>query len=196
MKHTTTIGAAILASSLAFSGSAFAGGASAEALAYTCAGCHGTNGKSVGPASPSLAGMAAVYIEEAMQGYKAGDRESTIMQRIAKGYDDEDFAKMGEFFAAQERTPAEQMGGKMASKGAKLHDKYCEKCHADNGTDPEDESGFLAGQWTPYLKYSLEDAMDGTRDYGKKMMKKVKQMHKKEGDKGFQALLDFYASQK
>lgn len=195
MKHTTTIGAAILVSGLALSGSAFASGASAEALSYTCAGCHGTNGASVGPASPSLAGMAETYIVEAMQGYKSGDREATIMTRIAKGYSDEDFAKMGKFFAAQERTPVKQTYGKMAKKGAKLHDKYCEKCHAENGTDPEDESGFLAGQWTPYLKYSMEDAMDGTRDYGKKMMKKVKEMHKKEGDKGFQALLDFYASQ-
>ena len=196
MKHFKTLGTAMIVGSLAFSGSSFAGGASAEALSYTCAGCHGTDGASVGPASPSLAGMSKIYIEDSMKAFKSGELESTIMMRIAKGYDDDDFAKMGEFFASKERHVAMQSAGGMADKGAKLHDKYCDKCHADNGTDPDDDSGFLAGQWTPYLKYSLEDAMDGSRDPGKKMLKQLKKMHKKEGDKGIQALLDFYASQK
>jgi sulfide dehydrogenase cytochrome subunit len=132
-----------------------------------------------------------------MQAYKEEEREATIMARIAKGYDEDDFTKMGEFFAAQPRHVAKQSAGMMAKKGADIHEDYCEKCHADIGTDPEDDSGFLAGQWTPYLKYSLEDALDGTRDTGKKMLKKLKQAHKKEGgEKAIQALLDFYASQK
>ncbi len=196
MKHTKMIGAALLASGLSLSGSAFASGASAEALSYTCAGCHGTNGASVGPASPSLAGMSAVYIADSMRAFKAGEREASIMTRIAKGYSDEDFDKMGEFFAAQPIHMATQSAGPNAAKGAKLYDKYCEKCHADNGMDPEDDAGFLAGQWTTYLKYSLEDAMDGTRDYGKKMARQLEKMHKKEGDAGIQALLDHFASQK
>jgi sulfide dehydrogenase cytochrome subunit len=194
MKHSKTIGVTLLVAGLGLSGSAVAGGASAEALSYTCAGCHGTDGASVGPASPSLAGMSAVYIEDSMKAFKSEERESTIMARIAKGYDDDDFAKMGKFFAAQKISYAKQSAGGMAKKGAKLHDKYCDKCHAEAGTDPEDESGQLAGQWTPYLKYSLEDVLDGSRDTGKKMKKKLDQMHKKEGDKGIQALLDFYAS--
>ena len=117
------------------------------------------------------------------------------MMRIAKGYDDDDFDKMGAFFEAQEMHTAKQSAGGMAKKGAKLHDKYCDKCHADNGTDPEDESGQLAGQWTTYLRYQLEDVKDGSRDTGKKMRKQFNKMHKKEGDAGIQALLDFYASQ-
>lgn len=195
MKHTKTLGAVLLVSGIAFSGSGFASGASAEALSYTCAGCHGTNGASVGPASPSLAGMSQVYISDSMKAFKAGEREASIMTRIAKGYSDEDFEKMGEFFSKQERHVAMQ-DGKDSKKGAKLHDKYCDKCHEDNGSNPEDDSGFLAGQWTPYLKYSLEDAMDGTRDVGKKMIKQLKKLHKKEGDEGIQTLLDHYASQK
>ena len=196
MKHVKTLGAALLVSGLAFSGSSFAGDASAEALSYTCAGCHGTDGASVGPASPSLAGMSAVFIEDSMNAFKSGDRESTIMGRIAKGYDGDDFAKMGEFFAKQKMHMADQKAGGMGKKGAKLHDKYCDKCHSENGTLADDDAGQLAGQWTPYLKYSLEDALDGSRDVGKKMMKQLKKMNKKEGDKGIQALLDHYASQK
>jgi sulfide dehydrogenase cytochrome subunit len=196
MKNTQTLGAALLLGSLAFSGTGIAGNASAEALAYTCAGCHGTNGASGGPATPSLAGMSAVYIQESMKDFKEGERISTIMTRIAKGYDDADIEKMAKFFAAQKRHTADQPTGKMASQGAKLADKYCEKCHSENGALADDDSGILAGQWSPYLRYTLIDAMDGTHDMGKKMMKKLNQLHKKEGDEGIQALLDFYASQK
>ena len=196
MKHIKTMGAALLISGLAFSGSSFAGGASAEALSYTCAGCHGTNGASVGPASPSLAGMSAVYIEDSMKAFKSGERPSTIMTRIAKGYDDEDFAKMGEFFAKQKMHIASQDAGSMAGKGAKLHDKYCDKCHSESGMAADDDSGQLGGQWTAYLQYQIEDAMSGSRDFGKKMAKQVNKMHKKEGDKGVQALLVYYASKK
>jgi len=196
MKHTKTIGAALLVSGLAFSGSSFASGASAEALSYTCAGCHGTNGASAGPASPSLAGMSATYVEESMLAFKSGDRHSTIMGRIAKGYADEDFAKMGEFFSRQKMHIASQDAGGMSSKGDKLHDKYCDKCHSESGMAADDDSGQLGGQWSTYLHYQIEDAMSGKRDFGKKMAKQVKKMHKKEGDKGVQALLDYYASKK
>lgn len=196
MKNKTSIGAAILLGSLAFTGTSIAGGASGEALSYTCAGCHGTNGASTGPATPSLAGMSEIYISDTMAVYKAGERNSTIMTRIAKGYSEEDFAKMGKFFAAQKRVPAKQSGGSMAKKGAKIHDKYCEKCHSEIGTVADDDSGFLAGQWKPYLNYSFADIMDGSHDTGKKMIKKVKQAHKKYGDDMIPALLDYYASQK
>jgi sulfide dehydrogenase cytochrome subunit len=196
MKNTQTLGVALLIGSIAFSGASIAGDASAEALAYTCAGCHGTNGASGGPATPSIAGMSSAYIVESMKDFKSGERIATIMTRIAKGYDDDDFEKMGKYFSAQKRHTADQPYGKMAKKGAKMADKYCEKCHTENGTVAEDDSGFLSGQWTPYLRYTLVDALDGSHDMGKKMMKKLNQAHKKEGDEGIEALLDFYASQK
>jgi len=196
MKNTQTLGVALLIGSIAFSGASIAGDASAEALSYTCAGCHGTNGASGGPATPSIAGMSSAYIVESMKDFKSGERVSTIMTRIAKGYDDDDYEKMGKFFSAQKRHTADQSYGKMTKKGAKMADKYCEKCHTENGTVAEDDSGFLSGQWTPYLRYTLVDALDGSHDMGKKMMKKLNQAHKKEGDEGIEALLDFYASQK
>lgn len=196
MKNKKTLGAALLLSSMAFSGVSIAGGASAEALSFTCAGCHGYNGASTGPATPSLAGMSSTYIADSMKAYKSGDRQSTIMMRIAKGYDDDDFEKMGQFFSSKPMHMADQPSGKNAKKGKKIHKKSCKKCHEDGGTNPDDDAGQLAGQWTTYTKYSLEDAMEGTRDYGKKMMKKVKKAHKKYGDEMVPALLDYYASKK
>jgi sulfide dehydrogenase cytochrome subunit len=186
----------LMACTLALSGATFAETPSGEMLGNTCAGCHGTNGNSVGPATPSIAGIDQEVFMDAMMAYKDGSRPATIMGRIAKGYSEEEFKLMGDFFAGQKFMPAQQdADAAMAKKGAKLHDKYCEKCHEDGGKSAAD-GGVLAGQWKPYLTYSFEDFMNGTRDMPKKMKKKVKKMHKKAGDEGIKQLLQFYASQK
>ncbi|TVP83326.1 MAG: cytochrome c subunit of flavocytochrome c sulfide dehydrogenase, partial [Thioalkalivibrio sp.] len=59
--------------------------ASGELLAFQCAGCHGFNGHSVGPATPSIAGFSEDYFVQAMMDYKEGNRYATIMDRIAWG---------------------------------------------------------------------------------------------------------------
>ncbi|MES9885394.1 MAG: c-type cytochrome, partial [Candidatus Sedimenticola sp. 6PFRAG1] len=73
----------------------------AAMLANTCAGCHGTLGDSMGPATPTIAGLEADYIVEVMEDYKSGERHSTIMTRIAKGYSDKEIEQMAAFFSAQ-----------------------------------------------------------------------------------------------
>lgn len=190
---------ALSASSLAFAADEkpLLSGASASMLSHTCAGCHGTYGASSGPATPSIGGISAVYFEEVMQGFKSGEVKSTIMGRIAAGYSDEEIKLMGEFYSKQPFVAAVQTAdaGK-AKEGAKLHEKYCEKCHADGGTSAEDDSGILAGQLMPYLHYTLADFKSGDREMTKKMKKQVDQLMKKEGDAGFEALLNFYAQGK
>jgi len=172
-------------------------GADGAMLSNTCAGCHGTDGASQGPASPTIAGLSTEYFKETMKGFKEGKIPATIMDRIAKGYDDAEFEKMAEFFAAKPFVKGKQESDKaLADKGAKLHDKYCEKCHADGGTSKDDDSGILAGQWKPYLHYTLADFRSEKREGTKKMMKKVEELASKEGDAGFEALINFYASQK
>jgi sulfide dehydrogenase cytochrome subunit len=172
-------------------------GASATMLANTCAGCHGTHGASAGPASPSLGGISNEYFKETMAGFASGDIKSTIMGRIAQGYNEDEIAAMADYFSKQKFVPAKQsFDPKKAKKGAKLHDKYCEKCHSEGGTSAEDDSGILAGQLVPYLKYTLADYKAGDREMTKKMKKKVNQLMKKEGDAGFDALMNFYASHK
>ncbi len=172
-------------------------GAGATMLANTCAGCHGTHGASAGPATPSIGGISAVYFEEVMQGFKSGEVKATIMDRIAKGYSEEEIKAMGEYFSQQPFVPVEQpFDAAKAKAGAKLHDKYCEKCHADGGTSKEDDAGILMGQLTPYLHYAISDFKSGDREMPKKMKKQVEQLIKKEGDAGFDALINFYAQGK
>jgi sulfide dehydrogenase cytochrome subunit len=76
-----------------------------------------------------------------------------------------------------------------------VHDKYCEKCHAEGGESAEDDAGVLAGQWTTYTKWQLADYQAGHRKPTKKMGKQLKKMIEKKGSAGLDELLNFYASQ-
>ena len=177
-------------------------GPSAKAMADTCAGCHGTNGQSVGPASPNLAGMSAAYFTESMIGFKAlpkdaghaeDARPATIMNRIAKGYTDEQIEAMGEYFAAmpvyKAAVPHDAAKAKM---GAEIYDSGCAKCHDEGGALPDDDAGILAGQWLPWMQYSMEDFQSGHREMPKKMKKQVEKLSDAEID----AVLHYFASQK
>lgn len=169
-----------------------AAGPSASMLADTCAGCHGVDGSSVGPASPSIAGMSAAYFTESMEGFKNGERPSTIMGRIAKGYTDEEIELMAGFFADKPfvRLPQQTDAAKVA-KGEALYEKNCETCHDENGSLADDDSGILAGQWLPYLSYAMQDFTSGAREMPKKMKKKVEKLDEAQ----LEALLQFFASQ-
>ena len=170
-------------------------GASVTMLANTCAGCHGGNGVSNGPSIPTLAGMSAAYFIEVMEGYQSDDIPSTIMGRLAKGYSDEEVKLMAEHFAKQKFVAAtgQKVDEAKAKKGAKIHDKYCEKCHSELGTVADDDSGFLQGQWKSYTAAQLMDFHAGDRKASKKMAKQMKKMYKKEGSEGLEALVEFYS---
>ena len=154
-------------------------GASARMLSETCAGCHGTDGASVGPASPTIGGMNGEYFVELMKGFKNDEVYGTIIA--------------GQKFVAAKQ----EFDESMVKDGQKHHDKYCEKCHSEGGVVLEEEEYYiLAGQWTPYLQNALSDFREERREMPKKMKKQLDKLIEKEGDKGLDALWAYYASQK
>jgi len=70
-----------------------------KTIAATCFICHGPNGKSNG-AIASLAGQDKAYIVAAMQDFKSGKREATVMQKYALGYTDSEYEAVAAYFAA------------------------------------------------------------------------------------------------
>ena len=75
-----------------------------QALAATCANCHGTMGRAVDGASvPGLAGLPANYVVERMLAFKAGTRPATVMHQLAKGYSDAQIDQIAAYFAAQKK---------------------------------------------------------------------------------------------
>lgn len=170
-------------------------GADTMMLANACAGCHGAKGASAGPGIPSIGGLSKDYFVETMKGYKSGATPSTIMTRIAKGYEDSEFEQMGDYFSKEKFVAAtgQKVDDAAAGKGEKLHKKYCEKCHEEGGTVDADGTGVLKGQWKPYLSAQMTAFMAGDREMGKKMSKKLKKLHKAEGDDGLKAVIEYYA---
>ena len=74
----------------------------ARNLAATCANCHGTNGKAVaGSGMGSLAGENKANMLQKLTDFRNGDRPSTIMQQIAKGYSEAQLTLIADYFAAQ-----------------------------------------------------------------------------------------------
>ena len=164
-------------------------------LGNTCAGCHGTNGASVADAIPSIAGLSETYMIETMNAYKSGDRESTIMGRIAKGYSEEEIEEMAGFFADQPvfKNTNQKFNAANVERGKALHNKYCDKCHTEGGALADDDAGQLSGSARMYLEWTLADLHDGSRDMEKKMAKKMKRMLKRDAD-AFEKITDYYVS--
>lgn len=191
-----TLGVALaLLGELLAAPAALSAGPTPEMLSYMCAGCHGTDGSSAGPSSPSIAGIDRVYFIDNMLAYKNGKRTSTIMTRIAKGYTDEQIEQMADFFAAQKLVLYPQKADPAkASNGKELHEMYCEKCHEDGGRNSQD-SAVLAGQWMPYLHEAMNEFLTDGRTQPKKMKRKVDEMLNKQGQGAIDDLVNYYGSQ-
>jgi len=171
-----------------------AGMASAEALAAPCAGCHGTKGSSHGPATPTIAGITQEYFITSMKDYISGHRKSTVMGRIAKGYNDEEIKVMADYFADQKIVRFEQkFDSVLAQKGKPLFQNYCEKCHEDDGYKA-DGIGVMAGQTMDYLRYMVDDFFSGERQWEKRQAKKMKALMEDHGNDGYEAVIHYVGS--
>lgn len=71
-------------------------------MADACAGCHGTDGHSVG-AMPAFSSKKLDELQNMLREYKAGKREPTVMDRIAKAYSDEQLDAIAVYFASRKK---------------------------------------------------------------------------------------------
>ena len=94
------VAAAFMASAAFASGPAQAEMASGAVLTYTCFSCHGTDGKSAGD-MPTIAGKSEDYITEKLKAFKSGELEATVMDRIVKGFTNDEIAALAKFFSGQ-----------------------------------------------------------------------------------------------
>lgn len=99
MKKKTLIAGLLGAGLFGMVGAALASDAHTRTIASTCLSCHGPDGKSKS-AMPSLAGIDKTYFVTQMKAFKSGQRPASVMHRHAPGYTDQEFEKMGEYFAA------------------------------------------------------------------------------------------------
>ena len=184
------IAAGVLAVAAVHAGS----GRSPAMLANTCAGCHGTNGASAGDIMPIIGGMSKEYLQLVLAEYKSGERDSTIMGRIAKGYSNNELKAIASFFANQPWVSAPvKTDAKLVAVGKKIHDDKCKTCHEDGGRVQEDDAPRIAGQWPDYALHYLHWCKSkGKRCEPRKMGKRVMKL----SDEELNAMAQYYASEK
>jgi len=71
--------------------------------AFTCTGCHGIPGyNNVNPIYhvPRVGGQNAEYIENALKGYRSGERQHPTMSVQAKSLSDEDIQNIAAYFSS------------------------------------------------------------------------------------------------
>ena len=70
-------------------------------LAATCAPCHGPDGRTAaGSGMPGLAGRPREEVVRAMGQFRSGERVSTLMGQLAKGFTDAEIDAIAGYFAA------------------------------------------------------------------------------------------------
>lgn len=177
-----------------------------NAVIDDCESCHGEKGASTNEEFPIIGGVSEFYLDDNLRIYRDEARpceteaypegpkkgEETDMCTIAKELDDDMIAEVSAWFAEQPFVPAPDQtfdAGK-AELGAKVHDRYCEKCHSAGGSEPFDDSGILAGQWRHYLEESFAEIDSGRREQPEKMMIKFNEVSEEER----KALIEYYVS--
>jgi cytochrome subunit of sulfide dehydrogenase len=68
--------------------------------AASCTGCHAEK-PNVDTPVPRLAGQDASAMVAAMQAYRSGQRPGTVMDRVAKGFSDDEIKAIAAWFAMQ-----------------------------------------------------------------------------------------------
>lgn len=174
-------------------------------LAETCANCHGKDGVSHDSDVPTIAGFSEPYLSLSLTAYKNKERpcpetkyregdkkgQQTDMCRVVEKLSDADSKELAKYFAGKKFARAAQKSDSvLAKKGAQIHERSCEKCHAEGGSQASDDAGILAGQWMPYLKETFKDLSTGKRAMSKKMKPKIDALQPED----FEALVNYYGS--
>ena len=136
-----------------------------------CAACHGTDGNSVNPVWPKLAGQHSEYILKQLKDFKAGKRNNIQMNPLVATLSEEDMQDLAAYFSSQKTkigyASAEslEMGEKIyragdASKGLAA----CMSCHGPTGAgNPAASYPSLSGQHAEYTKIQLLAFRDNKR---------------------------------
>jgi cytochrome c553 len=134
-----------------------------KALAEGCAACHGADGVSQIPLTPSLAGQPDEYVQWQLVYFRSGARKSEVMGPIAEALSNEDIRNLGTYYASLSPPQPSAVPDAVAQTGEKLAvQRRCKSCHAD------DYNGFrgaarLSGQREDVLVQALREFQSGKR---------------------------------
>src|SRR3984885_15768812 len=110
-----------------------------KTLAEGCAGCHGTDGVSQTPLTPSLAGQPDEFVQWQLVYFRSGARKNEIMGPVAESLSNEDIRNLGAYYASLPPPNPQAQPDALGQTGEKLAVEHrCRSCHSD------DYNGFRA----------------------------------------------------
>jgi cytochrome c553 len=160
-----------------------------KALAVPCTKCHGEDGNSKVPGTPSLAGQQPHYLVAAIQEYHQGERKAATMKSMLRSSNTPDLEKLALYFATQ--TPAERAAPPRGDPAAgEPATAMCGGCHGSRGVSTDGATPSLAGQDPVYLVNATKAYRKNRENWG--MQRYVAGLT----DKDIENIAAFYAIQK
>jgi cytochrome c553 len=125
-----------------------------EERALLCKYCHGSDGNSLKPDVPNLAGQNARYLLEQIEKFATRQRDDYIMSPLAENFSAEDKANIAIFYYSQ-TVKAQSVDAAQAAKGKILFYGVCSNCHGAKGHGNQNLAR-LAGQQQVYVTNVLK----------------------------------------
>ncbi|GAB3478038.1 c-type cytochrome [Polaromonas eurypsychrophila] len=126
-----------------------------------CMACHGPQGNSQIPLTPSLAGQPKVFIENQLVLIREGLRDIPQMKGLLDGVKDPEIVGLATYFSAQ--TPAKVSGSANSAtyqRGLQTSQRMlCGTCHLPDYSGRE-QIPRLAGQQEAFLLYAMKQFRD------------------------------------
>jgi cytochrome c553 len=157
-------------------------------VSFACAKCHGasTNGISISPIFPILAGQNSIYIEAQLkllrQHFRADPHARAFMWGISHALTDEQIQGLATYFSALPAVSGRpSTNPALAAKGKEIYENgrpgpnkviRCIECHGETSAGTNNVPR-LAGQHRDYLALQLQYYRDGLRE-NKLMNRNVK----------------------
>jgi len=147
------------------------------AKSSTCVACHGTDGNSIIPDYPKIAGQNESYIIESLHEFKegpGGERDNPIMFGMVANLSEQDMLDLASYYASQKVTlgevdPALVELGQSIYRGGNIEAGVpaCIACHGPRG-EGNTLARFpaLSGQNAAYVEAQLHAFRSGTRKGG------------------------------
>jgi len=143
--------------------------AQVPARATACLACHGENGNSSMPNTPSLAGQNARYLYLQLRDFQEGRRDNAMMSAMTAGLSKADMQELAKYFSEQKLTNKRfNADPEKVKKGiAKANETLCAMCHLGEFKG-QNEIPKVAGQNFDYVVKTLKDfkAKDRNNDAG------------------------------
>ena len=142
-------------------------------IADKCADCHAQDGMGSRPGVPFLAGQQVKYLENAMKGYKYGDRQHDDMKSAIDPLTELDMADAANYYgelsspwkgSMTQSNPVKTNNVKEAIAAGKAASTSCNSCHGIDGNSVRAGVPSLAGLPSEYFITALKAYFSGQRN--------------------------------